>query len=105
MDWKLSSSTGLADLSRQHLEFLEVALKKEVFIKTVICQSTNEGDLKNTARMISDIDKDIPLVLQPNHYELGHSLTKKIIELQQLCLKYLSDVRVIPQMHKILGVK
>ena len=40
MDWKLSSSTGLRDFKEEHTEFLRIALEKDVFVKIVICNST-----------------------------------------------------------------
>ena len=49
--------------------------------------------------------KDIPLVLQPNFFELGRELLAKTRRLQKYCSQRLGCVKVIPQLHKITGVK
>jgi organic radical activating enzyme len=105
MDWKLSSSTGLGDFTREHVEFLRIALRKEVFIKMVICDSTGIDDLAKAIEQIAKVDRDIPLVLQPNYFELDSSLTDKLKRYQQMALRYIGDVRIIPQIHKILHIK
>jgi len=105
MDWKLPSSTGLDDFQRQHAEFLKTALKKKVFIKMVICSSTKTYDLERAVESIARFDKNIPLILQPNYFELGDTLTDKLKNYQQISLKYLRDVRIMPQIHKILKVR
>jgi len=105
MDWKLSSSTGLQDFSKQHIEFLKIALEKEVFIKMVICNSTEITDLKKSVESISKVNKEIPLVLQPNYFELDEELVNKLKSYQQICRKHLGDVRIMPQMHKLLKIR
>ncbi|MBL7197904.1 MAG: 7-carboxy-7-deazaguanine synthase QueE [Candidatus Omnitrophica bacterium] len=175
MDWKLSSSTGLKDFDRQHIAFLKIASEKDVFIKMVICDSTEVSDLEKATELIIKVNREIPLVLQPNYFELvnneksflnadfrelprpfvklmagsrlnvnreaGHAdgrrlnlrvsalpacsprlepsakpgqrgrdlrvsaLINKLKIYQNICLKYLNDVRIMPQMHKTLNIK
>ena len=103
MDVKLPSSTGLGSFWPEHKRFLEVACGKDAFIKTVICSSTEEEDIHRALKIISDFN--LPLVLQPNSFELGRALRDKLESFQKICLGSLSDVRIIPQMHKIIGVR
>ena len=105
MDWKLPTSTGLEYFRKQHIDFLRVALKREVFVKMVICHSSKDYDLMQAVELIASFRRTIPLILQPNYSELDNGLISKLKIYQQACLKYLSDVRVMPQAHKILGVK
>lgn len=105
MDIKLPSSTGLRDFHNEHRRFLKLASKKETFIKVVITVSTKLEDLKKAVSLAADFGKNIPFVLQPNHFQIGKELMKKIERFQDFCLNDLSDVRVIPQMHKIMGVR
>ncbi|MCM8799951.1 MAG: 7-carboxy-7-deazaguanine synthase QueE [Candidatus Omnitrophica bacterium] len=105
MDIKLSSSTGLNDFWEEHEGFLEIALKKDVFVKTVICNSTELKDLKKAIKLMKNFNKDIPFVLQPNHFELDSVLMEKLFKFKEFSLRFLRDVRIIPQLHKFIGVK
>ncbi len=105
MDFKLPSSTGLKSYFDEHNEFLKISRIKEVFIKAIITESTCYEDVKNAVRIIGCQDKDILLVLQPDTNQLSQELFKKISDLRSLALEYLSNVRIMPQVHKILGVR
>lgn len=105
MDIKLPSSTGLKDLWSLHKEFLKIALKKEVFIKTVICKSTTQEDLLKAVGLLESMSKDISFVLQPNFFEMDEELMHKLTYFKQLCLKRLKNVMIIPQMHKLAGIR
>lgn len=105
MDIKLPSSTGQGEHWQEHEQFLKAAKKKDLFVKTVICQSTKPCDFKKAIELLSGIDVNIPLILQPNSFEAGNGLTEKLKELKKFSLKKLSYVSIIPQLHKIIGVK
>ena len=105
MDIKLPSSTGLRGFWDEHRRFLKVGLKKNLFVKTVVCKSTKLEDLRIAVGLIGEFDKNIPFILQPNSFEIGKGLMDIIKRLQKFCLNNLSDVRIIPQMHKFLKVK
>ncbi len=105
MDIKLPSSTGLDEFWEEHKKFLTLALKRNVFVKTVICLDTSEEDLRSCVELISGLRRDIPLVLQPNSNELGRELMDKLWGFQKVAGEALDEVRVIPQMHKLIGAK
>lgn len=106
MDIKLPSSTGLKDFWDEHKRFLEIALKRKLFIKAVICNSTRLQDIRKTVELIADFDKNIPFILQPNSFEVRRKkLMQKLANFQKFCSNYLYFVRVIPQMHKFLGIR
>lgn len=110
MDLKLPSSTGMAPLWDVHQNFLEVALRRssasrKLFAKAVICKSTRKEDIKKSLDLLSSFDSKVPFVLQPNSFELGKDLIEKVRGLQRFCAGRLSDVRVIPQVHKYLGLR
>jgi len=105
MDLKLPSSTGLNNFWDAHRRFLKIATQKEVFLKAVICQATEEKDLEEGIKFISEVNKTIVLVLQPNSYEDINSVRKKCEELKAKCIKAGITACVIPQMHKIVGIK
>ncbi len=74
----------------------------ETFVKIIVLPETTEESLSQAIDGIADIDRDIPLILQP--------VTSKrpvppglLLELMDFAGKKLKDVRAIPQTHKILG--
>ncbi|MBF0386871.1 MAG: 7-carboxy-7-deazaguanine synthase QueE [Candidatus Omnitrophica bacterium] len=105
MDVKLPSSTGCAAYWDEHVEFLRVAWGKDVFIKIVISSGTTMADMVQAVEMISRGDPATPLFLQPNHFDINNGVIHKCREFQQYALNYLSDVRVIPQIHKFLNIR
>jgi organic radical activating enzyme len=105
MDIKLPSSTGMGELWSLHRKFLKVAAKKEVFVKTIICQSTLEQDLRQALALIKEADKSAILVLQPNSHESGGQLMQKIEKFKDISREEKVFSCIIPQMHKLIGVK
>lgn len=105
MDLKLPSSTGMGNLWDMHRKFLKIAAQKEVFLKTIICQSTQEEDLKEALALIKEVHTAGILVLQPNSYENDGALAKKLENFKNICTKEEVLSFVIAQMHKITGIK
>ncbi len=105
MDVKLPSSTGLAPFWDEHVRFLRTAWGKDVFIKIVISNNTSMEDVIKAVEMISQGDPSMPLFLQPNSFEIDQGVMVKCVEFQNYCLNYLSDVRVVPQMHKFMKIQ
>ena len=105
MDLKLPSSSGMGNLWWMHRKFLEIASQKEVFLKAVICQSTEESDLKEAIKLINEVNKSAILVLQPNFHEHNSALIEKMQNFQKICQQEKIVAAVIPQMHKVVGIK
>lgn len=105
MDLKLPSSTDLVDYWEMHRDFLKVASKKEVFLKAVICRSTKVKDLRDALKLIKEVNKSTVLVLQPNYFEDHGLMDKKLARFKDICFKENITTCVIPQMHKIAGLK
>lgn len=104
MDFKLPSSTKSKAYWKEHKEFLKIARAKEVFVKVVISKDTQVKDVRNAIILIRAMDKRIPFILQPNYKENVLAL-KKCLEYHQMCQKTLTNVRIIPQVHKILKIR
>jgi 7-carboxy-7-deazaguanine synthase len=104
MDIKLPSSSGCPQLWDQHHAFLEVAAMKEIFVKVVVDQSTEDWEIERSCAMIAAVDREIPLILQPMTRENGSIgiSSLRTLELQELASS-LKEVRVIPQTHKFMG--
>lgn len=105
MDLKLPSSTGMFSLWGMHKRFLQIASRKEVFLKATISLSTKEEDLKEALALIKDTHKSSVLVLQPNSHEEQGELKAKLEKFKDLCSRENIAACVIPQIHKRVGIK
>lgn len=108
MDIKMPSSQRGGNLWKRHKDFLAAANKKNVFVKVVVTGRTSAEEIKKTVEIIKAVSTRIPLVIQP--VAPANRTTKKIpidrlLEFQALAKSVLNDVRVVLQIHKILGVK
>lgn len=104
MDIKLPSIAGRA-LWDEHAKFLQIASKKEVFVKIVVSGETTEAEFLQAVRLIADCDARIPLVVQPVTPTNGCLAVapQAVLAYQMTALRMLRDVRVIPQTHKYIG--
>ena len=105
MDIKLPSSTKCAPYWKEHEEFLDIAKEKDVFVKTVVSSDTTKEDVIRAAQLVSRFGRDIVFVLQPNFLEIRNGALSKCLEFQSDCTRYLTRVRVIPQMHKFMKLR
>jgi 7-carboxy-7-deazaguanine synthase len=109
MDFKLPSSTGERPFWSEHIEFLRTASKKKVFVKAVITSDTKREDIEKAISLIKGMKKNIPFVLQPASPVKPHDKEvnrQSLLNFLEMGLKNnLSNIRVIPQVHKILNVK
>jgi len=108
MDIKLPSSTKDKHFWEEHLEFLKIAKKREVFIKTVITNETHEADIERAVKLVEALDRNIPFILQPASESgefKGVPDNARLLECQKKARSRLKDVRIIPQLHKIRGVR
>lgn len=101
LDFKIPSATGLSEMWKEHERCLIVARQCDVFVKIVINNELTPVELRTACEIISRVDRNIPLVIQP---VFGEQITN-ILELQKKALDYLSDVRIIPQIHKYLKLQ
>ena len=102
MDFKLPTSGKHDEYWREHKKFLNIAAKKEVFIKCIVCLSTHDKDIEEARSLLKGSVKDIPLIIQPNTFELSKRLLDKAKACQDTLFSISRDVRIIPQVHKYL---
>ncbi|WP_027718338.1 7-carboxy-7-deazaguanine synthase QueE [Desulfovirgula thermocuniculi] len=103
MDIKLPSTAGIRPAWEEHRRFLQLASCRRVFVKLIVDHESREEEIEEALRIIRSAG-DIPLVLQP--VTAGGKLRAgpaKLFAWQARALEVLSDVRVIPQVHKWLG--
>ncbi len=109
MDFKLPSSTGERPFWKEHFEFLKIAAKKKVFVKAIVTTNTVKKDIEKAIALIKTLNKNIPLILQPatpvNRQDraVNKDILLKFLEIG--ARNNLNNIRVIPQMHKVLNLK
>lgn len=106
MDMKLPSTAGCTEhLWDLHARFLREAFGRNVSVKVVVGEQTTESEIRQVCDVICSVDSSIPLFLQPlslSDISIGIAAVS-MLHLQELASSFLPDVRVIPQMHKLLG--
>lgn len=105
MDFKLPGSLGGKEYLQEHLEFLTLSLQKNVFVKIVITENSSRQELLRYLKAIKSVCDYVPVVLQPVTSNSGGEGVSKILlmDLQKAALTVMPGVRVIPQIHKIMG--
>jgi 7-carboxy-7-deazaguanine synthase len=106
MDMKLPSTAGCAEqLWDLHALFLSEAQGSNVSVKAVVGELTTAGEIGQLCEVISSVNAATPLFLQPLSLPDGSIgiTAAHILSLQEQASSRLPDVRVIPQMHKLLG--
>jgi len=105
MDLKLPSSTGAGVFWPEHRKFLKIASRKEVFAKAVVCASTLESDLREAVAVIKEVNPGTILVLQPDSRVEYAALQEKVQRFKYICISENIAACIIPQIHKIVGIK
>ena len=105
MDIKLPSVCGRDDLWDRHAEFLKRAQECSLVIKIPIARLTKPSEIEQAAGMIKEAGRGAPVFLQPIADKNGDITIsyRQIIELYEVCRRHVEDVRVIPQIHKVIG--
>jgi 7-carboxy-7-deazaguanine synthase len=106
MDIKMPSVTG-KELWEEHYKFLKKAAKKPCYVKVVITQECLVDHIFRAVRLMEAVDPNIPLVLQPVTPQ-GECIPPPIddlLRIQEMVGRRLKEVRIIPQVHPILGVR
>lgn len=108
-DIKLPSVAGQGHLWKEHLQFLKIARAKEVFVKIIVSSKLAMQDFKKAISLVRKINSKIPVVIQPvqsmGSDTYSQCLTPSLLNLQKYALRYLDNVYVIPQVHKIIGAR
>lgn len=109
MDFKLPSSTDNKAYWKEHLEFLKIAIRKKVFVKTVVTPNTKKNDVEEAIKLIKAVDKKIPFIIQPATPVNTHDRPigeNRLLEFLDIASKNdVENSRVIPQMHQMLRIK
>jgi 7-carboxy-7-deazaguanine synthase len=108
MDIKLPSSSGERAMWDDHRAFLRICRDYGIptFAKVVTGRESTDAEIEESARVVADVWREVPLILQPvtpfGPVKIGPT-PAQMLRWQQLAKRIVRDVRVIPQTHKILG--
>ena len=116
MDFKLPSSAQAGVFWDEHKQFLEISLSvknvKSVWVKIVLTQDTLFDELVKSIDTIKSVcknSKKVELFLQPVSKIEGKNLNPPneidLLNTQSKLLELYSYVRVVPQVHRLIGQK
>lgn len=104
-DIKLPSASGIEGSFAIHDEFFKTAKKynKEIFAKVVFDENILNDEIAHCLKLVEKYN--LPLILQPKTIEGKIPIEpEKILEIFNKFLDNYPNTRVIPQVHKFLGV-
>ena len=109
MDLKLPSVSGESHW-QAHAQFLQSChgSKTEVFVKIIISSKTDVEELEKAANLVAQVSPEIIIYLQPvtpleiSEEPMFAPTPDQVLTWQALMKKWLKQVRVVPQTHKML---
>jgi organic radical activating enzyme len=105
MDLKLPSNTGEHSLWDVHRECLELGRGK-IYVKVLVDDETASDELERAVDLVREVAPEAPVFLQPITSHSGRvTLSASTLDrLYALARRHITDVRVVPQTHKVLGI-
>ena len=108
MDIKLPSVSLNKPRWDEHRQFLQVCQDGgvECFVKVVVSGDTDPNELQKAAQIVWDVSPQATFVIQPvtPHAATDYAATpEQLLRWHALVARYIKDVRVIPQCHKMMG--
>ena len=109
LDLKCPSNTGERARWDEHAACLEaaVAAGRDVYVKMPVDEGTLAEEVEHGARLVAAVHPAVPLFLTPLTLPHGTDFTISAATLERLhavASRRHPDVRVMPQLHKVLGI-
>ncbi len=106
MDLKMPSVAGIAPQWERHRQFIDLLQNTDldVILKVIISEDVLQDDLDTLQDILWNLKKDWPVVLQPVYEKTNRQLMDVIFGIQRRFLRIVKDVRVIPQVHRLLDI-
>ena len=107
-DVKLPSNTGQPELWDRHRAFLEACIGTETYVKMPVDAGTDADEVIRAATLVAEAAPRAILYVQPvsdpqtNAWSIG---MERLTELAALAATRVADTRVLPQIHKLVGVR
>ena len=107
LDIKLPSLCGEKDAFDIYDRVIPIFAGRRLFYKIVLIEGFDETEFDEALRVLAAHDDTIPLVIQPATIEgpmLGIS-QGKLFDLYGKASRFMKDVRVLPQIHRFIGLQ
>jgi 7-carboxy-7-deazaguanine synthase len=107
MDIKPPSNTGEGAFWEEHAAFLDLCRGKDLYVKLLVDEATSDEDVGRAAALIASIEPAVPVFMQPI-VDSGGLPTISAARLTQFyctARQQLTSIRVLPQTHKLLGIR
>jgi 7-carboxy-7-deazaguanine synthase len=107
MDLKLASNSGEPPQWAAHGRFLESSLGKTVYVKVPVDETTRDEEVREAAGLVAAADPRVVFFLQPifSPRSVMRISPARLGRFYDIASAELADVRVLPQTHRVLGVR
>jgi organic radical activating enzyme len=105
MDIKLFSSSGLHNILPVHARFLDALEGSKFFVKAVVNEDSRPEEVAEAAMLVASRDSAAPFFIQPETRGGAPAGGTYLLELFEAARVWLEDVRVQPQIHRILDLR
>jgi organic radical activating enzyme len=105
MDVKLFSSSGLHNILPIHERFMEALRGTKFFVKVVANKDSTEEEIAEAAMLVASKDSSVPFFIQPETREGAAVSGAYLLDLWEVARTRLQDVRIQPQIHRILDLR
>jgi 7-carboxy-7-deazaguanine synthase len=108
VDIKLPSVSGNKPCWDEHKNFLKKAFAKEFFVKVIVSDKMDMPEFDKAISLVREMSFDIPFIIQPETMQKGCDVNisaDMLLRLQERALESLNNVLVIPQAHKMMGLR
>lgn len=104
MDLKLPSVAGVTPQWEDHRQFLRLGWNLPGYVKVVVSEQTCEEELEEAATLVAEEAENKDLILQPITLDNQPGVSgQRMHQFQEVAARVYPRVRVIPQVHPILG--
>jgi len=107
-DVKLPSNTGEQDPWDRHRTFFELCRNSEMYVKMPVDQQTSSDEVARAAEMIAATAPRATLFVQPitEADAPGWRIDQqRLAQLAAIASQFVRDTRVLPQVHKLVGIR
>lgn len=88
----------------EQTKFLKISSKKLCQVKIVITKKLSESYFLHSISIMQEVNKKIPLILQPNSKELSE-VKSKLFKFYKIASHSLENVLILPQIHLLMDLK
>jgi 7-carboxy-7-deazaguanine synthase len=102
----INSSDDIFDI---YSRVIPIFAQNEFFVKVVIDDSFDRGEFERAVALVARTDSSIPFVIQPmtspGSGRFRPPTSEKLMFAREIAAAELEDVKIIPQCHKLFGIR